>query len=257
MNVIRFYVPGSYENYNHILLCPDTRQALIVDPFDATLATRWLSELDATLVGILITHEHGDHIRGLSDLLAVHNVPVWGHKDIPGVSNPIADGDPIALGNHQLTALFTPGHTFQHFCFLGQSAQSGPFLICADTLFNGGVGNCRSGDVGQLYNSICRLHTLLSDDTAIYPAHDYLCHNLGFAALLEPDNQRISDVLADNASVLPEQRAITHWGLEKEINPFLRLDSSTLKRELNKKTAASLDTPADVFRALRHLRDQW
>ena len=257
MNVSRFYVPNSYENFNHILMCPDTQQAMLVDPFDAQLAFQWLGQLNATLVGALITHEHGDHVRGLADLLSQCSVPVWGHKDIPLVTHPLNDGDTVRLGNHQLTALFTPGHTFQHFCFLGQSTDTSPFLICADTLFNAGVGNCRSGDVDKLFQSVARLTHTLADDTRLYPAHDYLCNNLRFAATLEPDNQHIQTVLSANTHLTPSNRQVTNWGLEKHINPFLRLDSKTLRQSLMKKAGTPLETPASVFRELRQLRDHW
>ena len=257
MNVIRFFIPGSFENYNHLLVCPETGEAMVVDPFDATLVREQLMAVDAQLTGILLTHEHGDHTRGVAELLAEQPLPIWGHSAISCVDQPLTEGQTIAVGQQQVTAWFTPGHTHQHFCFLGEDSAHVPYLICADTLFNAGVGNCRSGNVDDLFHSVTRCKADLAPNTHLYPAHDYLCNNSKFALTLEPSNRELQATLDDNVRLEPEQRQITTWQLELAINPFLRLDSVELKTHVAQKTGASVETPLQVFRALRALRDSW
>lgn len=230
---------------------------MVVDPFDAVLVMEQVAMAGATLTGIMLTHEHADHIRGVGALLEQQALPVWGHRDIAMVNHPITEGQFIAIGRHQVTAWFTPGHTYQHFCFLGSDKHQTPFLISADTLFNAGVGNCRSGNVKDLFLSVMRCTEDLAPETRLYPAHDYLCNNLKFAQTLEPSNPLLQATLDANKARDHHQRQVTTWQIELGINPFLRLDSTELQSHLKQKTEVPIDTPLQVFQALRALRDHW
>ena len=254
LHVIRFFVPGSLENYNHLLLCKDTQSAAVVDPFDPDQVDGQLQQAQAKLDKILVTHEHGDHIRGVAELAKRHQVPVYGPKGL--AENIIAEGDQVSIGQGQVTCWFTPGHTMKHFCFFGQGPER-PFLICADTLFNAGVGNTYSGDTPTLYRTIEDLKTKVPGDTEIYPAHDYITTNLKFAADREPENSVITDWLAQVTDQDAHTRAITTFADELTFNPFLRLEAPGIRGQLQSAGIGPDSTNEAVFTALRNLRNQW
>ena len=64
MNLIA--LPAFADNY--IWMLHDGRQALVVDPGDATPVLETLERLGLHLSGILVTHHHGDHVGGLQAL---------------------------------------------------------------------------------------------------------------------------------------------------------------------------------------------
>ena len=78
---------------NHVYVIGDglSRQALLVDPaYDVAAILRWLAAADLSLVGVLATHYHadhvggdifGEHIQGLVDLLELADVQVHVQKD--------------------------------------------------------------------------------------------------------------------------------------------------------------------------------
>lgn len=77
-----------------------------------------LSEIDA----ILITHEHTDHIRGLSSLALKHNIPVFANSD---TAKSIVE----ILGEAPKFKIFSTGETFEF-----GDIEVHPFSIQHDTL---------------------------------------------------------------------------------------------------------------------------
>ena len=251
LNVLRFYVPNSADNYNYILYCPKSSEAFVIDPFNAELIDEKLRSNGLKMTGILLTHEHTDHTSGVSRLIKKQTLPVYGHPEIEGVNMPLSHNQTIHLGEGELTALFTPGHTFKHFCFTSED-QSSPYLICADTLFNAGVGNTYSGDTDLLFNTIKTL-SIMKGETRIYPAHDYMLNNLEFLLSLEPNNQDAKYLRDRNRDLAPDDRQVTNWEMEQKVNPFLRLDNDEIIKSINAKDRSELS----VFRALRQRRNLW
>ena len=153
--------------------------------------------------------------------------------------------------------LFTRGHTPIHISLLGHTDR--PHLFCGDTMFNAGVGNCNSGDPETLYATFATKIAPMSDDTLIYPGHEYLANNLGFTLDREPDNAKAKELQAATAAQNPDHALVTDLGLERQINAFLRLDSASVIERLRAKFD---DLPANpdartVFVRLRSLRNSW
>ena len=151
-----------------------------------------------------------------------------------------------------LQAINTPGHVYNHQCFLVYSKQKPFALISGDALFNAGVGNCKNGgDVNEHYYSIKKLSSL-PDEILIYPSHDYLLNNLKFAQTIEPENPDIQYWIEKRQiQDLEQEFIVTTLAIEKKINPFLRLNSEAVCKMfpgLNEK---------ERFIELRKLRDQW
>ncbi|WP_119396425.1 hydroxyacylglutathione hydrolase [Salinibius halmophilus] len=258
MRIQRFYVPNSLDNFNHLIIDDQDNTAIAVDPFNAQLTQEQASAAGCRIVAIVLTHSHKDHWQGTPELVAALNVPVLaGHQHFgyQGAFEPLSEGDQITLLSQPIHVRETPGHMNDHIV-LTLDTDLGHALICADTLFNAGVGNVRAGSVEALYQSITRLNEELAETTLVYPAHDYLCHNLGFTLKFEPNNTHAAELLDEQTAKSATERKVTNLALERQINTFLRLDNAVIRENLQK-LGYNVDSNQAVFSALRSERDQW
>ena len=259
LHVERITIPNPLKNYNHLLVCTETKEAMMVDPTDASRCLAVAEKNGWKITQLVSTHEHGDHICGNDDVVKTCNcplsAPVEAKKTIPRVDHWLKHGDTVQVGNLTLKVLDTPGHTMPHICLYHEGEN--PVLLCGDTLFNAGVGNCYSGDSAILYESIEKLIFPLPDETCIYPGHDYIETNLGFAASREPDNAYISELLSEVSQQNPDTRLVTNLGIERKVNPFFRLASQSIREQLKKEFPDMGSSDKEVFIHLRKLRDTW
>ena len=168
--IVRKIEVGTMENNTYVLECPETHEAVIVDGcFDPDAIVSGTE--GASVVGIVQTHGHMDHVQALPDLIARLQVPVHAH---PGDDYPVpvdvslADGDVVRFGNRTANVIHTPGHTPGGICYL-----VGRHLISGDTLFPGGPGNTWGNEDAfrQIIRSIEEKLFVLPDDTRVYPGH--------------------------------------------------------------------------------------
>ena len=162
---------GSVDNNSYILSCQATGDGVIVDA--PAEPEKLLSELgDVKVKAIIITHRHGDHTASLEEMKSRTGAPVAAHPDdapaLPVAPNfQLQDGDTYQVGNIQLLAIHTPGHTPGALCLL-----AGKHLFSGDTLFPGGPGRTNSPEAfRQVKDSIARKLLPLPDETAVYPGH--------------------------------------------------------------------------------------
>ena len=151
-------------------------------------------------------------------------------KEIPGITEPVEDGDTVTLGAIQGTAFLTEGHIDGHISYLFSNV-----LFCGDTLFTGGCGYLFDGPPAKMHHSLKRLSTLPAK-TKICCAHEYTLDNLLFALSLEPENiklqqryQRSRAICENGGSVVPSTMEEEH-----QTNPFLRTESTELQQNLKK-----------------------
>jgi hydroxyacylglutathione hydrolase len=85
----------------------------------------------------------------------------------------------------RIEILNTPGHTKDSVCFHIDNR----ILISGDTLFNGTIGNCFTGDLRSFFQSIKKLMALPTG-TLVYAGHDYTKDAMLFAGNIEPDNEK-------------------------------------------------------------------
>lgn len=263
MIVERIWTANAYRNFNYLIACPETGEALAIDPLDHAkcLATAKARGWDITQ--ILNTHEHHDHTGGNAAVVAATGAKVIAHHKaagkIAGMSRGVQAGDVIKVGKTvELECLDTPGHTLCHICLRSHTEQ--PALFSGDTLFNAGAGNVHNGgDVNAMYSTFADQLARLPDNTLVYPGHDYIENNLKFTLAQEPDNAAAQALLPSVSNHDPAQSAVTTLAEEKQFNTFMRLDSPGLIAKLREAFPDLPDQPdaKTVFSRLRELRNSW
>ncbi|MBU2863176.1 MBL fold metallo-hydrolase [Reinekea forsetii] len=237
-DVVRLFIPNSALNYNHLVVCPDSRKAAIVDPFNADLLFNFANEQNLEVEQIWITHEHPDHIKDLAPLQTLTNAHVYAPETCRGKFDAdtwLKDNQTITLGNCAISHLLTPGHTPGH----GIYWQRDHWAIFGDTVFNAGIGNTKSGDATELYHTVQRLKHLMTDTVKVYTGHDYIETNLKFTLQQKPNLESAARLLEQVSQQTPDTRLISNWAQEKEINLFLNAPDR------------------EAFIELRALRDKW
>lgn len=263
MIVEQIWTANAYRNFNYLIVCPETGEALAIDPLDHAKCLARAKEKGWTIAQILNTHEHGDHIGGNKPVVAATGAKVLAHRNardrIPGMDRGLGAGDVVKVGKTvELECLDTPGHTLSHVCLL--SRTDAPALFCGDTLFNAGAGNCHNGGhPKELYRTFAGQLAKLPDATLVYPGHDYIANNLRFTLDREPDNAKAKSLLGTVADQDPAKAMVSTLALEKEINTFFRLHSPSVIKRLRGAFPDLPDEPGPetVFLKLRELRNNW
>jgi hydroxyacylglutathione hydrolase len=263
MIVERIWTANSYRNFNYLIACPETGEALAIDPLDHEKILSTAKRKGWEITQILNTHEHHDHTGGNDAVVAATGAKIIAHHKaggkIAGMDRGVKAGDIIKVGKTvELECMDTPGHTMCHICLRSHTEQ--PSLFSGDTLFNAGAGNVHNGgNVDDLYDTFAKQLATLPDNTLVYPGHDYIENNLKFTLAREPGNAAAQALLPQVANHDPATSRVGTMKEEKEFNTFLRLDSAGViagLRESFPDLPASPDARA-VFRKLRELRNKW
>jgi hydroxyacylglutathione hydrolase len=261
--VKQIWTGNAYRNFNYLIACSETGEALAIDPLDHEKCLQAAKEEGWDITQILNTHEHRDHTGGNEAMVRATGARILAHKNaadkIPDIARGLAAGDVVKVGKTvELEALDTPGHTMCHVCLLSHTEQ--PALFCGDTLFNAGAGNCHhGGHPAELYKTFSGQLARLSPATLIYPGHDYIENNLRFTLSREPDNRQAQDMLERLASQDPNDAYVSTLDVEMQINTFFRLTSPTVIAKLREAFPDLPDSPdpRTVFLKLRELRNRW
>jgi hydroxyacylglutathione hydrolase len=194
------------------------KTAIAIDGGAAKEILSFLKTNDLTLKYVTNTHNHGDHTPGDKTLIERSGAVFLSNETL-------LKNRAVELQGMEIRVYHTPGHSSDSVTFHCEN-----FLITGDTLFNGKVGRCFSGDLRGFLNSV-KLLMDLPGKTIIYAGHDYVEEYMGFAKELEPDNPHIERYLEkyDPAHV--------HSTLEEEsrINPFLRFNDKKIISALEKR----------------------
>ncbi|MBM4313887.1 MAG: hydroxyacylglutathione hydrolase [Deltaproteobacteria bacterium] len=193
------------DNLGYLVYGPESAVAIDGGAGEEILA--FLKTHRLTLLYVTNTHDHGDHTCGNEALLAAS-----GARLLSGAE--LSDGAALTLDGSKIQVIHTPGHTGDSRVF-----YTGGALIAGDTLFNGTIGNCFSGDLEGFYRSIRKLMAL-PDATVVYAGHDYVRDSMAFARHLEPENAEIGVFLAE----YDPNRVFSTLAQEKRINPYFRFN---------------------------------
>lgn len=191
MPIVACITVGDFQENCYLYACPQTREAVIIDPGDeAKNILDTIKELELLPKYILNTHGHLDHIMAIDAVSEVYPVPLAIHPDDVymytdermaqrfGLVGPLVrrkpdillqEGDRITFGTLTLEVLHTPGHTRGGVCFISR-----PYCVFSgDTLFYRSIGrtDLEGGDYNQIVASIRQKLYLLEDDLVVFPGH--------------------------------------------------------------------------------------
>ena len=252
-------IPAFLDNYIWAITNQQNNELAVVDPGDPAPVIQYAEQHGLTLSHILITHHHKDHTGGLPELQRYSQPRVIGPRSsqIQGITKPVADADTFELFGVELTVIEVPGHTLDHIAFATVNCGR-PLVFCGDTLFAGGCGRLFEGHPQMMSESLNKLSSL-DGATEVYCTHEYTLANLAFATAADPANEKLRARLA----VEQEKRELGHptlpstIQLERETNPFLRCENADIIQVLRQRSVTSLETPAEVFGALRSWKDNF
>src|SRR5262245_6039467 len=128
MIVKQIWTANAGRNFNYLIACPETGEALAVDPLDHEKCLLAAKSAGWKITQIVNTHEHRDHTGGNEPVVQKTGAKLLAHKKagarISGVSRGLGAGDVVKVGKTvELEALDTPGHTMSHVCLLSHTEQ--------------------------------------------------------------------------------------------------------------------------------------
>ncbi len=163
---------GPWPMNTYALICPATRQSVLIDPGDDPDTLLSLLS-DSTPVAIWLTHSHPDHIGALAEMRQRLGVPVLAHPgehyEDPRADTWLRDGDTLTVGEHAVRVYHAPGHIGDQVCF---ALQHDHRVLVGDTLFEGGPGKTWSAEGFQTtLQTLRRVVLPWPDETVCYPGH--------------------------------------------------------------------------------------
>jgi hydroxyacylglutathione hydrolase len=207
MEVQQFF----YSSDNLGYLVYGTDHAVAIDPGAVDEMVAFADARGVTIEIVTNTHSHYDHVQGNKKMLKLTGAKLLDCRDLKG-------REFIEIDKERLLVFHTPGHMGDCLSF-----KAGHRLITGDTLFNGTVGNCFSGDLEGFFRSI-KLLTSFPGESLIYAGHDYVRPSMAFARTIEPDNPHI-DAYLDSYD---PGHVVSTLADEFKVNPYVRFNHPTL-----------------------------
>jgi len=253
-------IPALSDNYIWLIRHGD--KAVVVDPGESEPVIEVCNRLGLTVVAILLTHHHGDHVGGVKTLVQRFDCKVWGPatETLPLCDVPLSGGDQVTLPEVgiSLTVIDVPGHTAGHIAYAGQAGGMEHVVFSGDTLFAGGCGRLFEGTPAQMLASLDRLESLPLE-TSVFCGHEYTLANLKWALAVEGDNEALQEIYL-RAQLAREQERPTlpsSIGCERQTNPFLRTRHPAVIAAATRWAGKPLDSPVAVFAALREWKNNF
>ena len=191
--IVQGLTVGMLQENCYILGCESTQAGVIIDPGDnARAILKAVRQAGLTIVKIINTHAHLDHVMAVdavrattqapwylhpADLPVLRDVPerarFWLDSEIDPIDDPdefLEHGQILTFGNEELEVRHTPGHAPGHVVFVHHASGQ---VFGGDTLFAGSIGrfDVPGADGPTLYRSIREQLFTLPDATVVHPGH--------------------------------------------------------------------------------------
>jgi hydroxyacylglutathione hydrolase len=203
------------DNLGYVVL--GAASALVVDGGAADEMVAFSASRGRVLKYVTNTHRHSDHTVGDRRLLQETRAA---YLDPASMSSEA----PIVLNGEKVEVLSCPGHSRDSVVFVADDV-----LITGDTLFNGTVGNCFTGDLDGFYRSIKRLLSF-PPETRVYAGHDYVGESIAYARIVEPENGDLDSYFDRYDPAL----VVSTLADEMRVNPFLRFNEPAVVAYIEK-----------------------
>ncbi len=262
---IRQFLCGA-DNYGVLLHDRASGQTAAIDTPDEDAVRAELTRAGLRLTHIFTTHHHADHVAGHLGLKRETGCRIYGPVKetvtTPGVDETVKEGDRIVFGGCELQVIETPGHTLGHVAYyipdIGEKSLNGEtvgVVFAGDTLFSVGCGRVLEGSYADMWRSTAKL-AALPGATLLYCGHEYTQSNVTFALAMEPDNEALKARKQEVDALRLQKKPTVPVSLinEHATNPFIRLQSPTIRASVGLTDADSDET---VFEALRRLKDNF
>jgi glyoxylase-like metal-dependent hydrolase (beta-lactamase superfamily II) len=180
--------------YTYIIADEASNEAAIIDPVKEQFNRDVLliEQLGFNLKYALETHVHADHITSSGQMREKFSAKVALHENSGAKCADILlkDNDVLTLGELEIKALHTPGHTDADLSFsVDDYVFTGDALLVRDC----GRTDFQAGSSETLYNSINNKIFSLDEKTTIYPGHDYY----GFTASTVKEEKQFNNRLGN------------------------------------------------------------
>jgi glyoxylase-like metal-dependent hydrolase (beta-lactamase superfamily II) len=147
------------------------REAIIIDPgsMDEEILD-FIEENEYTLRGILVTHDHRNHVHGLRTIKRIYDAAdIYGvnHSILDHKTNVVRDGDVLNLGPFRIEVISVPGHSADSAVYRVEH-----FLFTGDVLSAGLVGSTASSYGAAVQMTALRSKILsIQGDIVVLPGH--------------------------------------------------------------------------------------
>jgi glyoxylase-like metal-dependent hydrolase (beta-lactamase superfamily II) len=146
------------------------REAIIIDPgvMDKEILN-FIEKNDYTLKGVLLTHDHISHVRGLRTLKRIYDAEIYAVNPLilDQQATLIRDGDVLAIGPFRVEVISVPGHSSDSTVF-----KIGNLLFTGDAISAGLIGTTASSYGAAIQMTALRNKILsLPGDFIILPGH--------------------------------------------------------------------------------------
>jgi len=231
MNIQQF----KYSSDNLGYLVYSTGEAIAIDAGGVEDTLAFAQKNNIHIKYVTNTHSHYDHTPGNEVILKKTSARFIDCRQIKSDQT-------IALDDETLEVFYTPGHTDDSITFKGDG-----FLVTGDTLFNGTVGNCFSGDLNGFFQSLKRLISL-PENTKVYGGHDYVIESMKMAKIIEKDNPHIKEYLEKyNPDFI-----VSTIADELKANPYVRFNAQSMIKNLQERNLP-IDTEFARFNSIMEI----
>ena len=147
------------------------REAIIIDPGEMDVnILNLIEDSDYTLKGVLITHDHPHHVKGLATIMRIYTAGIYSINPVirDHRTTLVRDGDVVNIGSFRIEVISIPGHSADSAVF-----KIGWLLFTGDVLTAGLVGSTVSSYASATQASALRskILSLPGDDYIILPGH--------------------------------------------------------------------------------------